>query len=215
MKNYDKEAVNVISYSISRMLLFLGILIGALILGLPFIYLGDKYHISAVQGIGGLIIFIGIFAARFTSGEIVSRMKEDRTLLYGKATAHTLYGYLRFICFLPVIGPYVRRFVERHSPKSEERPLAKLVEVTPVAGFDECGDPSICSMDDGSLYLRFEFMPPSWAQANSKLFESFDEQLEEATGLPVIWEDREFFIFKTPGPDTAQRISKFLLSLKR
>ena len=47
------------------MLLFVGILAGGLLLGLPLFYLGDKYHISALQGIGGMIIFIGVLAARF------------------------------------------------------------------------------------------------------------------------------------------------------
>lgn len=95
------------------MLLFAGILGGALLLGLPLYYLGDKYHISGLQGIGGLIILIGVIAARFTSKEIIYRMEEDGTLLYGKATAHTLYGYLRFICFLPIVGSYIQKILER------------------------------------------------------------------------------------------------------
>ena len=118
MKNYDKEAVNVISYWTAHMLLFVGILAGGLLLGLPLFYLGDKYHISALQGIGGMIIFIGVLAARFTSKEIIYRMKEDETLLYGNATAHTLYGYLRFICFLPVFGPYIQKLMERKKAKN-------------------------------------------------------------------------------------------------
>ncbi|MBW8782575.1 MAG: hypothetical protein JF599_11905 [Verrucomicrobia bacterium] len=214
MKPQGGYLVNVVSYAIVQRLLFLGFFIGGILLGLPFIYFSNKYHIAGFYEIGGVIILIGFFASVFTTREIIYRMKAEGTMLYGKATAHTLYGYLRVICFLPIIGPYIRSFVERNLPKSEERPLAKPVEVTPVSGFDECGDPSICSMDDGSLYLSFEFMPPSWAQANPKLFEAFDAQLEEVTGLPVIWENREFFIFKTPRPDTAHRISKFLHSLR-
>jgi hypothetical protein len=81
--------------------------------------------------------------------------------------------------------------------------------------FDPEGEPEIRKMRDGSLYLVFNFMPPSWADDNPDAFDDFDEQLAAATGQAVSWEDREFFRIDRPGDDTVDRIRQFLVGYPR
>ena len=89
------------------------------------------------------------------------------------------------------------------------------VKVIPVDGFDPDGEPEIRIMADGGLYVVFNFMPPSWAEDDPDRFADFDQQLTTAAGLPVKWEDREFFRVERPAPDTVERIRQFLAAYKR
>ena len=83
------------------------------------------------------------------------------------------------------------------------------VNMIAVSGFDPEGEPEIRVMADGGLYVVFNFMPPSWAEDNPDPFDDFDRQLSQAIGLPVEWEDREFFRVGRPAPDTVERIRRF------
>lgn len=87
------------------------------------------------------------------------------------------------------------------------------VEVISLSGFDPDGEPEIRRMADGSLDLVFNFMPPSWADDMSELFDDFDQRLAAAIGVPVEWVDREFFHISRPAPDTVERVQAFLSSL--
>ena len=88
-----------------------------------------------------------------------------------------------------------------------------------LTGFDPQGEPVIRIMADGSLYLVFEFMPPSWIPESEYVdlgrCRDFDRRLEAATGTPVVWEDREFFLIQQPQPDTVERIKRFLAEFRR
>jgi hypothetical protein len=53
-------------------------------------------------------------------------------------------------------------------------------------------------------------LPPSWAEDEPEAFDDFDEQLAEAIGLPVKWEDRECCRIDSPAPDTVVLIQEFL-----
>lgn len=88
------------------------------------------------------------------------------------------------------------------------------VDIITVKGFDPEGDPEIQVMADGSLYLVFNFIPPSWAEDNPDEFDDFDEQLSEAIELPVEWEDREVFFIEQPEEDTCDRIRSFLATYR-
>jgi hypothetical protein len=44
--------------------------------------------------------------------------------------------------------------------------------------------------------------------------ESEAKQLAQATGLPVEWQDREFFRIERPANDTVERIRRFLAEYK-
>jgi hypothetical protein len=80
-----------------------------------------------------------------------------------------------------------------------------------LSGFDDLGEPVIQLMDDRSLHLLFEFMPPSDIDENGMdFFDDFDAQLSKAIGLPVIWDDRERFIIENPEPDTVEKIRQFI-----
>ncbi len=87
----------------------------------------------------------------------------------------------------------------------------KTIQEIQLSGFDELGEPVIQVMDDRSLYLQFEFMPPSDIDENGlDFFDDFDAQLSNAIGLPVIWDDRERFIIENPQPDTIAKIRHFI-----
>ncbi len=93
--------------------------------------------------------------------------------------------------------------------------MEEPVNVIPLAGFDPEGEPEIRVMANGSLYIVFNFMPPSWAEDEPDSFEDFDQQLSQGIGQPVEWEDREFFRIAQPAKDTVERIRRFLGSYKR
>src|SRR5262245_22029491 len=73
----------------------------------------------------------------------------------------------------------------------EERGMDEPIEVIPLPGFDPDGDPEIRRMADGSLWLVFNFMPPSWVPEEEYVdlgrCRDFDRQLEAAIGVPVVW----------------------------
>ncbi|OWK45379.1 hypothetical protein [Fimbriiglobus ruber] len=84
------------------------------------------------------------------------------------------------------------------------------VEVIFLVGFDPEGEPQIRCIADGSLFIVFNFMPPSWAEYTPERFDNFDRQLAVAIGVNVEWEDREVFRIQTPAPDTVTRVREFL-----
>jgi hypothetical protein len=90
------------------------------------------------------------------------------------------------------------------------------VQTILLSGFDPEGEPEIRVWADGSLEVVFNFMPPSWAadEAPDDLgrgnFADFDRQMERAVGVPVLWEDREFFRIEQPAPDTLERVRQFV-----
>lgn len=87
----------------------------------------------------------------------------------------------------------------------------KTTQEIQLSGFDEMGEPVIQVMDDRSIHLQFEFMPPSDIDENGiEFFDDFDAQLSSAIGLPVIWDDRERFIIEIPQPDTIDKIRHFI-----
>ena len=99
------------------------------------------------------------------------------------------------------------------TPKAKERAAMTPPTVTrkmPLTGFDPEGEPEIRVMSDGSLMIAFNFMPPSWAEDDEKRFADFDKQLEKALGVPVQWEDREFFLVRAPALDTVEKTRAFL-----
>ena len=87
---------------------------------------------------------------------------------------------------------------------------ATVLRKIPVTGFDPDGEPEIRVMSDGTLFIVFNFMPPSFAENDEKGFADFDKQLEKALGVPVHWEDREFFLIRNPANGTADKARVFL-----
>ena len=93
------------------------------------------------------------------------------------------------------------------------------VEVIPLSGFDPEGEPEIRRSANGALRLVLNFLPPTWApEADGHdlgWWADFDRRLERALGVPVAWEDREFFRIDQPRPDTVEAIGWFLIQVRR
>ena len=83
-----------------------------------------------------------------------------------------------------------------------------------LAGFDAAGEPELRLMKNGHLYIVFNFMPPSDCEDDS-VFDTFDEELADALGVEVDWEDRECFLVQSPRSDTVERATAFLSSYRK
>jgi hypothetical protein len=92
--------------------------------------------------------------------------------------------------------------------------MAEVLRTVGVSGFDPESEPAIQEMSDGSLEVWFEFMPPSDVerQGPSGLgeFAELDQEMAAAAGVPVVWEDREFFRIEDAPPGTLERVQAFL-----
>jgi hypothetical protein len=99
-----------------------------------------------------------------------------------------------------------------HQPAPTAEPA--VVKTTTVSGFDPDGEPEIRAMSDGSLYVIFNFMPPSFVPERdpkaAAAYDDFEKELEQAVGLPVLREDREVFLIRNPKKDTVERLTHFL-----
>lgn len=93
---------------------------------------------------------------------------------------------------------------------------AQEVSTIDLVGFDAEGNPEIRIMSDGTLYLVFNFMPPSdlYEDPKAEIFEDFDKQIEAAIGVPVLWDDREFFLIENPKSDTIDKVKSFVESYR-
>lgn len=92
--------------------------------------------------------------------------------------------------------------------------MDEVREIIELTGFDPDGEPEIRIMADGSLYVVFNFMPPSYANDEGD-FSDFDKQFEQAAGVPVLWDDREVFVIFQPQKDTISRIRTFIEGYRR
>lgn len=103
-------------------------------------------------------------------------------------------------------------------PAATERP-DDIIQETMLIGFDPLGEPALTLERRGGLWLVFSHMPPTWAPEEEYKhfgrFRSFDNELAEAIGCSVLWDDREFFYIEHPKPDTAERIQTFLHDYRR
>jgi hypothetical protein len=92
--------------------------------------------------------------------------------------------------------------------------MAEVLRTVPLHGFDPGGEPNIRVMSDGSLEVWFEFMPPSDMERGGPSylgeFEAFDQEMAAAVGVPVVWEDREFFRIEDAPPSTLERVKGFI-----
>jgi hypothetical protein len=87
-----------------------------------------------------------------------------------------------------------------------------VVRTIALPGFDSQGDPEIRVLADGTLYVVFNFMPPSDFEERDDMgpYQDFDAQMSAAAGVPVTWEDREFFRVDSPRSDTIDRLAVFI-----
>ena len=89
-----------------------------------------------------------------------------------------------------------------------------IIREVALPGFDPAGDPYFYWASDGSFWLVFEFMPPSWLPEFERdelgPCRDLDKQLEKALNVPVMWYDRDLYFIETLRQDTIDLISKFL-----
>jgi hypothetical protein len=85
-----------------------------------------------------------------------------------------------------------------------------------ITGFDPAGEPEIRMQEDGSLHVVFNFMPPSYMENPTEMgvFYNFNQQMQDAIGVQVDWEDRELYVIREPQKDTAEKIVVFLQNFK-
>ncbi len=79
--------------------------------------------------------------------------------------------------------------------------MDEILQEIRLSGFDPTGEPVIRIMAD-RLYVVFNGEPPPFAD--------FDKQLEQAIGVPVVWDDREVFVIYQARTDTIERIRRFI-----
>ena len=88
-----------------------------------------------------------------------------------------------------------------------------------LPGFDPAGEPQARTTADGSLWLVFSAMPPSWFHATDATgplgpCTDLDRLLERATGCPVFWDSMKLLLIDNPKPDTVARVERFLRQVR-
>lgn len=74
----------------------------------------------------------------------------------------------------------------------------------------------IRTLDDGSLEVVFDCMPPYGVASEEKeFFSNFDQEMQDAIGTEVYWEDREVFLIPSPEQDTEAKIEEFIAECKK
>lgn len=106
------------SFTIFKKIIPLVFFLVTLVVVLPFFVLAEKYKIEVLHAVGGVLFLIGLLATIFTSREIAIRMDQDKSMLFSEALAHTLYRYLTLLCFVPILGPRLQRFLESKRAKN-------------------------------------------------------------------------------------------------
>lgn len=96
----------------------------------------------------------------------------------------------------------------------EDNNDSEVARIVALSGFDAEGEPELRFMSNGHLYVVFNFMPPSDCE-DEDVFDEFDQEMAEAIGVEVDWEDREMFVIQEPKADTAERISAFVASYRK
>ena len=107
-----------------------------------------------------------------------------------------------------------------HNRRAEVPASTDFTQAVSLAGFDGASEPQARVAADGSLWLVFGAMPPSWYQptdADGPLgpCTDLDRLLERATGSPIFWDSLKLLLVDKPQPDTVARIERFLRGLRQ
>jgi hypothetical protein len=111
------SVTSAIQYAFLRKVLVLSSLALTLVLTVLLLSLSERFHIGLLQAAAGIVFVLGMFFSTVTVREILYRMEEDQTLLFGNAVAHTFYGYALKLSFVPMIGPLMERHILKVKPK--------------------------------------------------------------------------------------------------
>ena len=107
-----------------------------------------------------------------------------------------------------------------HNRRAEVPGTGDFTQAMSLPGFDPAGEPQARTTNEGSLWLVFSAMPPSWfhpTEASGPLgpFTDLDRLLERATGCAVFWDSMKLLQVDNPKPDTVARIERYLRSLRQ
>jgi hypothetical protein len=107
-----------------------------------------------------------------------------------------------------------------HNRRAEVPTNVDFTQALPLPGFDPAGEPQARTTADGSLWLVFSAMPPSWFKATDATgplgpCTDLDRLLERATGCPVFWDSMKLLLIDNPKPDTVLRIERFLRGVRQ
>jgi hypothetical protein len=107
-----------------------------------------------------------------------------------------------------------------HNRRAEVPHNGDFTQALPLPGFDPAGEPQARTTADGSLWLVFSAMPPSWFQPTDATgplgpCTDLDRLLERATGCPVFWDSMKLLLVDNPKPDTVMRIERFLRGVRQ
>jgi hypothetical protein len=107
-----------------------------------------------------------------------------------------------------------------HNRRAEVPANGDFTQALSLPGFDPAGEPQARTTADGSLWLVFSAMPPSWFQSTEASgplgpCTDLDRLLERATGCPVFWDSMKLLLIDSPKPDTVARIERFLRGLRQ
>ena len=119
MKN-PRTLAEAAGFALFKKFLPLAFLLCTLALMVPLMLLWERYRVEAIRALACIVFLVGLLASIFTSREILFRMEEDRSVLFWDAFVHTIYGYLTFLCFIPILGPVLQRFIQ---PRREKNPF--------------------------------------------------------------------------------------------
>ena len=102
-----------------------------------------------------------------------------------------------------------------HNRRAEVPGSGDFTQALALPGFDAAGEPQARTTADGSLWLVFSAMPPSWFQPTDTSgplgpCTDLDRLLERATGCAVFWDSMKLLQIDNPKPDTVARIERFL-----
>lgn len=107
-----------------------------------------------------------------------------------------------------------------HNRRAEVPANADFTKVMALTGFDPAGEPQARVTVDGSLWLVFGTMPPSWFHPTDSSgtlgpCTDLDRLLERATGSPIFWDSLKLLLVDKPQPDTVARIERFLRGVRQ
>ena len=107
-----------------------------------------------------------------------------------------------------------------HNRRAEVPHNGDFTQALSLPGFDPAGEPQARTTADGSLWLVFSAMPPSWfhpTDASGPLgpCTDLDRLLERATGCPVFWDSMKLLLIDNPKSDTVARVERFLRGVRQ
>ncbi len=88
------------------------------------VQLDEKFKFKPAKYAGSAMIIFALFAAFIMVPMVVEKMRENESMSFRAAIAHTTWSYVMFASFLPVVGPHIGKILEpkRTNPFTHDEP---------------------------------------------------------------------------------------------